>query len=112
MSEIEDPSQNFMLLLDGVVATGVGPDRAFRRPIPRDVTIQFEDEALTSGTLDIYGSVDGVNWTAIASHAFSAAEITNNGGLFHIINKPVLFIRADLSAYAGTAFTAKAAPIR
>ncbi len=52
-------------------------------------------------TITLEGSLDGVSWVTLATHAFSAAEITAEESLFHVTGKPMPFIRLNLTALTG-----------
>lgn len=104
---IERPEKLTMELLSAVAATGVGSPFGLRGPA-KDFTIQAVDTGLTSGTLDLEGSLDGLTWFELASHAFTTAEIAADGAMYHVTDRGVNFIRANLTAYVGTALTVKA----
>ena len=104
----EDRSKAWIPLLVAVIAAGVGTEFALLKPVPNALTIQVGDTGLTSGILFIEGSLDGVLWFSLAEHTFTAAEIAANEAMFHIVNKPTNHIRANLTAYNGTALTVKA----
>ena len=37
----------------------------------------------------------------LASHAFSGAEITAQAAMFHVVDKPVRFVKVDLDTLTG-----------
>jgi alkylated DNA repair dioxygenase AlkB len=55
----------------------------------------------TSVTLDLEGSLDDSNWFTLASHVFTAGEITAEQAMFHVADKPVTFARLNLSTLGG-----------
>ena len=105
--EVESITENFMTLLDAVAATGTGKEWGLRGP-SKDFTLQAVDTGLTSGTLDLEGSLDSIKWFQLASHVFTASEIAADQSMFHVSSRGVNYIRANLTAYSGTALTVKA----
>jgi hypothetical protein len=55
----------------------------------------------TAVTVDLEGSLDDTTWFQLARHAFSAAEITAESAMFHVVDKPVRYVRANLIALTG-----------
>jgi len=87
----------------GLTTTGVQP--AIAAPtLFNSFAIQLKgaSAAPTSWTLTLEGSLDGLNWTTIATH--NAAD----GSTVWAIDKPSAFIRANLSALSlGSAVSVK-----
>lgn len=52
-------------------------------------------------TVRIEASIDDVDFNCIAEHTLSAVELTNNSALFHIINKPIPVLRANITKLDG-----------
>jgi hypothetical protein len=48
----------------------------------------------TAVTVDLEGSLDDTTWVQLARHAFSAGEISAEAAMFHVIDKPVKYVRA------------------
>lgn len=48
-------------------------------------------------TMDIEGSLDGVNWGVIDTHIFAAGELTAGHALYQVLDKPMTFIRSNVS---------------
>lgn len=48
-------------------------------------------------TIDIEGSLSGTNWFALASHTFTSGERTAACAMFHVVDKPVIFIRGNIT---------------
>ena len=90
-------------LLDAATATGVGPSQEL--PATSDkftvTAIMGGTVVATAVTVALEGSLDDTNFFTLASHAFIAAEITAEGAMFHIADKPVDFIRANLETLTG-----------
>ncbi len=70
-----------------------------------DVTLESPDkhtlQFITTGTpasatLCLEGSIDGTNWFDLSGTQSCAAS-----GMFHVVNKPVLFVRVNLLTLVG-----------
>jgi hypothetical protein len=89
----------------GIVATGIPADANGRSLVPLpDVYRTFAIEvatpsgAITSWAVNIEGSLDGVNWTSLATHN------ANIGTTQFAVDKPCNFMRANVTALTlGTA---------
>jgi hypothetical protein len=55
----------------------------------------------TAVTVRIEASIDDTDFSCIAEHTLSAAELANNSALFHIANKPVPVLRANITKLDG-----------
>lgn len=55
----------------------------------------------TAVTVDLEGSLDGLKWFQLAQHILTAGEITAESALFHVVNTPVNFVRANLITLTG-----------
>lgn len=55
----------------------------------------------TAVTVVIEGSLDGTNYTAINTHAFTAGELTATFAMFSVIDNPVSYIRANVTVLTG-----------
>jgi hypothetical protein len=82
-------------LLDAATTTGAGT--AYRlHNVSSNYTCQVivtTDGTLSAITVDLETSLDGTNWAAVASHTFSAAEITAKHAIFHVVDKPIHQVR-------------------
>lgn len=90
-------------LLDAATATGVSSSWRQQR-VPRNHTVQATmggTVVATAVTLDLEGSSDDTNWFQLANHPFSAAEITATSAMFHVANKPVRYVRVNLTTLTG-----------
>ena len=56
----------------------------------------------TAAVIDIEGSLDGVNFTALDSHTASVGELAAFSGLYFIADKPVKYIRANVTTLTFT----------
>lgn len=96
-------------LLDAVSSTGAGStktagDVGFSWKMPNGIMSNFTVTAVASAattaiTIDLEGSLDDTTWFQLASHVFDAAEITAKAAMFHVINKPVVYIRGNMTAF-------------
>ena len=99
-------------LLSAATATGAGSSTALGDFSPSGTTLgilsNFTVQATMGGgvvatavTVALEGSIDNSNWFSLASHAFTAAEITAEAAMFHVVNKAVPFIRGNLTTLTG-----------
>jgi len=93
-------------LLDAATATGVSTSHPVRMK-PRNHTVQFTiTGAPTAVTVDLEGSLDDTTFVSLASYVMTADELTATAAMFHVVDKPVRFIRVNLKTLtAGTAPT-------
>ena len=92
-----------VLLLNAATATGAGPVIT-RRDLPSIHTVQATmggTVVATAVVLDLEGSLDNSTWFSITSYTFDAADITAEAAMFHQANKPVRFIRLNLTTLTG-----------
>ena len=57
--------------------------------------------APTAVTVIIEGSINGVDWASLATHIFSADELSDAFTVFHIADKPIAYIRGNLGKLTG-----------
>jgi hypothetical protein len=108
MAEIIEDPDKLIVLFSGAVATGAGDTIGLRKPA-KEFTVQITDtDLIESDVIDLEGSLDSVTWFQLARHTFTASEASDDAAMFHIVNKPVNFIRGNIITYNGTALTAKA----
>ena len=91
------------LLLNAATATGAGSSIKVSQ-IPSEHTVQATmggTVVATAVTVDLEGSLDGTTWAALASHPFTAGEISAEAAIFHIVDKPVRYVRANLTTLTG-----------
>lgn len=83
----------------GIAATGVQAVLPLPAPMRTfGVQVSIPSGAITSWTVALEGSIDGVNWTALATHN------ANIGSTQWASDKPVSFLRVNVSALTlGTA---------
>lgn len=96
-------------LLNAATATGTGTQqKTFSIPTHHTVVARMGGTVVaTAVTVSLEGSLVGGatanDWFTLASHAFTAAEITAEGAMFHIADKPVKYVRGNLvTLTAGT----------
>lgn len=93
-------------IAEGQTATGTSASHTLTVP---SGTITVE-AAYTEGSgttctglvIDLEGSVTGNNWFALASHTFTSAERTAKAAMFHVVDKPVMFIRTNITTLTKT----------
>lgn len=63
-------------------------------------TVTFTTAAPTSQTTNLEGSLDNVHWfTLDTSTSVSYTSATYNGEMRHVVYKPVLYLRCNLTTY-------------
>ena len=90
-------------LLDAATATGAGStQKTYSIPSAHTVAATMGGTVVaTAVTVALEGSLDDSTWFTLASHVFTAAEITAEAAMFHIADKPVKFVRANLETLTG-----------
>ena len=90
-------------LLNAATATGAGSTQKVSQ-IPSHHTVAATmggTVVATAVTVDLEGSLDDTTWFQLARHAFSAADISAEGAMFHVIDKPTKYVRANLITLTG-----------
>jgi len=90
-------------LLNAATATGAGNTQKVGQ-IPASHTVQATmggTVVATAVTVDLEGSLDDTTWVQLARHAFDAGEITAEAAIFHVIDKPIKYVRANLITLTG-----------
>lgn len=88
-------------LLNAATATGASTTFATRMK-PRNHTVEFTiTGAPTAVTVDLEGSLDDQTWVSLASYVMSAGELTAAAAMFHIVDKPVRYVRVNLTNLVG-----------
>ncbi len=108
-------------MLDAVTAAGAGDSKSIgvfnidsdRKGIPNGWTIEVQTTAAsTAVVIDWEGSIDGgTTFHQLATKTFSAGELTAKKALFHVVQKGVTNVRANLITFTRSAaetLTAKA----
>tara|TARA_R110000803_G_scaffold5230_6_gene17348 strand:+ start:2545 stop:2907 length:363 start_codon:yes stop_codon:yes gene_type:complete len=94
------------VLLAAATATGVGIAKAFNRLVDKHVFQVVTTGDPTAVTILLEGSLDGTNFDIIGTHAFTAADIVNDGAIFFDVDSPCLHVRLNLTVLtAGTSPT-------
>ena len=100
-------------LLNGVTATGAGAAHGLGTNPSNKHTLQtvFTNSggAVTALTIDLEGSLDGTNYQQIATKTFAAGDLTAKSYMFHVTNKPVSHVRANITTLTETGATAVSA---
>ena len=90
-------------LLNAATATGAGVSQKLPAT-PDKHTVQATmggTVVATAVTVDLEGSLDDTTFAALASHAFTSAEITAEAAIFHVVNAPAKYVRANLTTLTG-----------
>lgn len=92
-----------VILLNAATATGASPTWTVRmKPVKHTVQATMGGTVVaTAVTVDLEGSLDNIDFFTLASHIFTAAEITAEAAMFHVIDKPVRFVRSNLTTLTG-----------
>ena len=56
----------------------------------------------TALTVDVEGSIVGTNFYTLASHTLTAAERTLKCCMFHVVDKPIVFVRTNITKLTQT----------
>lgn len=88
-------------LLNAATATGASTALNFRSGV-RDHAIQATTTgAPTAVTITLEGSLDGVTYFTLDSHAFSAGEITAEAAYWNVSAQLVHYVRVNLTVLTG-----------
>lgn len=88
-------------LLNSVTLIGESNSIPFRK-ITKGHTIQIDiTGAPTAITVDLEGSLNNTTWAVLITSPMSAAELTAAVSLSHIEDKPVRYIRVNLTTLTG-----------
>ena len=93
-------------IADGQTATGTGVAHQLVTP-SGTMTIETSfttgvGTTCTALVIVIEGSVTGVNYFALASHAFTSAERTIKCAMFHIVDKQIEYVRSNITTLTKT----------
>ena len=110
-------------MLDAVAAAGAGSSKSLgvfnvdvdRKNVPDGWTVEVQTTAASTALiLDWEGSIDGAStFHVLATHTMTAGELTAKKALFHVVNKGVLDVRANITTFTRSAAetaTVKAIP--
>lgn len=94
------------VVTSGQSATGVSVSRRWA-VTTGVITIEaaFEVDAgvvCTALTIDIEGSLTRNNFFALASHSFTSAERIARCCMFHVIDKPITWVRSNITKLTST----------
>lgn len=87
-------------LLDRVTATGAGISKklVIRAGESNTHTVQVNITGAPSAVVvDLEGSLDNILWSQLAQHTMTAGELTATTAMFHVTDKPVEYIRVNLT---------------
>jgi len=98
------------LLLNGVSATGAGDGQLIGTTEKHTVSVYYTDANASISALVVAfqasndpASVTDANahWYTVASHTFTASELTAKQAMFHIVNAPVERVRLNVTTATG-----------
>jgi len=95
-------------MLNGVEATGASASVKTSKVKDHTIAAWFTNSGggVTALTVDLEGSLDNTNWFQLDTHVFSAGELTAQKAMFHIVNKPVNYVRLNITTLTETGTTA------
>lgn len=88
-------------LLSAVTSTGAGTIKHSAYLMDKKTVQVSITGAPSAVTVTLEGSIDGTNFATLATKAFSAGELTATFALFHSIDTPVTYVRANLTVLTG-----------
>lgn len=89
-------------LLNAVTTTGASSAEGNQERIIESHAVQATfTGAPTVVRLDLQGSLDGTTWSNLAEHTATADELTDGALLYHVVYKPVIFVRLNLVTLTG-----------
>ena len=93
-------------LLNGVEATGAGL-AVKSHGSKHTVSAWFTNTggSATVVVVDLEGSIDNSHWHTLYSYTFTAAELTAKQAMFCVVNKPVEYVRANVTTLTETGTT-------
>jgi len=68
-------------------------------------TVQCEwsgGTSISAMVVDLEGSLDNSNWFDLATHTVTSGEISNESLMFHVVNKPVDYVRVVVDSFTTT----------
>ena len=88
-------------LLDQVTTTVVSSSLIFRKGVEKH-TVQITTTGGPSAvTVDLEGSLDGINWALVLTSPLSAAELVAGVAITFIADKTVRYVRLNLPTLTG-----------
>lgn len=96
-------------LLDGVDATGAGSSVSIVAGLVRvaakhTYTVKWTDisGSITVLVVALEGSINGVDFHQLATNTLDAGERTAKKAMFHVVDKPVSHVRANITTLTET----------
>lgn len=87
-------------------ATGIGSPKRWDMPSGTfSIEAYFdcdEGTSISALTVAIEGSITNLNYFALASHTFTATEITAKAAMWHVVSKPVKLLKSNITALTKT----------
>jgi hypothetical protein len=69
------------------------------------IEVNFEEDAgvvCTGLVIDVEGSITGNSFFTLASHTSTSAERTAHCAMFHVVDKPIVWIRTNITTLTQT----------
>lgn len=88
-------------LLNAVTSTGASDVLIHSVPVKNHTLQVTITGAPTAVSVALLGSLDKSTYVLIATHAFAAGELTATKAMFFDIDKPMPYIKADLTVLTG-----------
>lgn len=88
-------------LLSGATATGAGSSKTLRKAHRTHVLQVTITGGPSSVIVALEGSLNGTNWDSLGSITMSAGQLSAGVGILHVVDKPVYFVRANLTTLSG-----------
>lgn len=86
-------------LLDAVQAAGVGSPIQLESPKSEHTVEIVLSGSIASATVDLEGSLSGEFWQALASCAATSSNLSAGGVIFHVAEKIIERVRANLTVF-------------
>jgi hypothetical protein len=88
------------------IATGVSVQRKWMvtsGTITVEASFAVDDGVVcTALTIDLEGSITGEHFFTLASHTFTAAERAVKCAMFHVVDKPIVWVRTNITTLTKT----------
>jgi len=87
--------------LNGATAIGASTSHSVRMK-SRNHTVQVTiTGAPTAVTVDLEGSLDNTTFNSLADYVLTAADLTAAAAMFHVVDKPVRYVRVNVTNLVG-----------
>lgn len=95
-------SLNTHLIFSAIANTAVAGSSLGLDEICSVFTVQYGwvetgDRAVSAFVMSLDGSLDGATWFSLGTDTADAGELTAQAGMFHVVDKAVRYIRANIT---------------